>query len=439
MNDQMREAIRQKLADATTSPFPRMTRRETTVASIPGKAQAIVGMRRAGKTTFLLQCLGDRLSRGEPRERLVYFNFEDERLAGLSARELGSILDEYYRAFPKNRREHQVTWCFDEIQLVPGWETFVRRILDSENVEVFVSGSSARMLSREVATSLRGRALETVIQPFSFREFGRSAGLEPPTRELLNGPETSTWAACFDDYLRIGGFPELARVELRPRQLELLQGYVDAVVLRDVAERHAVTNLVALRAFVRQLLRSPASLLSVTKLHADFRSRGISVSKQLLLEMLAHLEDAFLVFTVPVATRSERRQQVNLRKLYVADHALSAAFDARASRDLGHHLENVVACELLRAGRQLAYVKTPAGHEVDFLATARDGTTQLVQVAADVLDPKTLDRELRALDGAREEFPDAEPLLLLGSELPAATRLPKGVRVATIWRWLLRG
>lgn len=434
----MREAIRQKLADATTSPFPRMTRRDTTVTAIPGKAQAIVGMRRAGKTTFLLQCLGDRLSQGEARERLVYFNFEDERLAGLSAKDLGWILDEYYRAFPKNRRDHRVTWCFDEIQLVPGWETFVRRILDSENVEVFVSGSSARMLSREVATSLRGRALETVIQPFSFREFGRSAGLVPPTSGLLGGPETSTWAACFDDYLRIGGFPELARAELRPRQLELLQGYVDAVVLRDVAERHAITNLVALRAFVRQLLRHPASLLSVTKILADFRSRGISVSKQMLLEMLAHLEDAFLVFTVPIATRSERRQQVNLRKLYVADHTLSAAFDARARADLGHHLENVVACELLRAGQRLAYVKTQDGHEVDFLATARDGTTTLVQVTADILDPKTLEREIRALEGAREEFPDAEPLLLLGNELPVATKLPKGIRVATIWRWLLQ-
>lgn len=435
----MREAVRQKLADAITNPFPTATRRETAVTAVPGKAQAVVGMRRAGKTTFLMQCLQERFASGVPRDRLVYFNFEDERLAGLTAKDLGFVLDEYYRASPKNRREHRVTWCFDEIQLVPGWETFVRRILDGENVEVFVSGSSARMLSREVATSLRGRALETVIQPFSFREFGRSAGLSLPDSPLLAGNETSTWLACFDDYLRVGGFPELARTELRPRQLELLQGYVDAVVLRDVAERHAISNLVALRAFVRQLLRHPASLLSVTKIHADFRSRGISASKQMLLEMLAHLEDAFLVFTVPIATRSERRQQVNLRKLYVADHALAAAFDSRARGDLGHRLENVVACELLRRGRQLAYVKTPAGHEVDFLATARDGSTQLVQVTADVLDPKTLERELRALEGAREEFPDAEPWLLLGNEQSAAGRLPKGVRSTTIWRWLLTG
>lgn len=434
----MRDAIRQKLADASTSALPRFTRRENATAAIVGKAQAVIGMRRAGKTTFLWQCLQDRLDRGVPRDRLVYFNFEDERLADLTAAELGTVVDEYYRAFPRNRREHRVTWCFDEIQRIQGWETFIRRILDSENIEVFVSGSSARMLSREVATSLRGRALETVIAPFSFREFGRSAELVLPKTKLLGTRETSAWQACFDDYLRIGGFPELSRVELRPRQTELLQGYAEVVLFRDVAERHAVSNLVALRAFVRQVLRQPAALLSINKVHADFRSRQISVSKESLLQFLAYLEDAFLVFTVPIATRSERRQQVNQRKLYVADHALAAAFGARPDGDLGHRLENLVACELLRRGNNLAYVKTASGHEVDFLATARDGRTQLVQVTADVLDKATLERELRALAGARSEFADAEPLLLVGSDPPLGLSVPKGTRTTSIWRWLLQ-
>jgi predicted AAA+ superfamily ATPase len=437
MDDQMRAVIRQKLGDATTATWPTLTRRDAVAEPIPGKAYAVVGMRRAGKTSFLLQCLQDRLSSGTPRDRLVYFNFEDERLAGLAAAELGTVLDEYYRALPHNRREHRVTWCLDEIQWIPGWEVFVRRILDAENVEVFLSGSSARMLSREVATSLRGRALETVITPFSFREFGRAAGLTPPANSLWSAAENSNWLACFDDYLRVGGFPELARKELRPRQTELLQGYVETVVFRDVAERHHLTNLLALRAFVRQLLRQPASLLSITKIHADFRSRGISVSKEMLLQFLSHLEDAFLVFTVPLATNSERRQQVNRRKLYVADHALAAAFRARSSGDLGHHLENLVACELVRRGMGLAYVRTAAGHEVDFLATDRNGNTQLIQVTADLLDRDTLERELRALAGAAVEHPGTEALLLVGSELPASITVPPNLQTMTIWRWLL--
>ena len=149
--------------------FPQLTRREADDSLIPGKARAVIGMRRAGKTSFLYQCLADRLASGTAREKLVYFNFEDERLSGIDVTDLGAVLDAYYRMHPSFRQQETITWCFDEIQVVAGWESFIRRVLDSEKVEVFLSGSSARMLSREVATSMRGRALETVMSPFSFR------------------------------------------------------------------------------------------------------------------------------------------------------------------------------------------------------------------------------------------------------------------------------
>lgn len=437
MNDQVLDAIRQKLGDATRGAMPTLTPRELDTTAVPRKVHAVIGMRRAGKTTFLKQCLAARLQHGVARERLVYFNFEDERLAGLEAGNLGIVLDEFYRAHPTLRHEHRVTFCFDEIQLVPGWEKFVRRILDSEEVEILISGSSAKMLSREVATSMRGRAVETIVTPFSFREFGRASGLSPDGMALPSARDTSAWTACFDDYLRVGGFPELSDPNLRPRQVELLQGYAEAVVFRDVAERHGVSNLQALRAFVRQLLRQPAGMLSITKVHADFRSRGISVAKATLLEWLGHLEDAFLLFTVPIATRSERQRQVNLRKLYAVDHGLAAAFRVRSAQDLGRDLENIVACELLRRGNELAYVRTVDGNEVDFLATTRSGERHLVQVAARAFDPATLDRELRALADAARAHRGARQWLLLGEPLPGGTELPKGVTAMPVWRWLL--
>jgi hypothetical protein len=368
----------------------------------------------------------------------VYFNFEDERLDGLQAADLGVLLDEYYRSFSSLRQQERVTWCLDEIQIVPGWEKFVRRMMDSENVEVFLSGSSARMLSREVATTMRGRALETVITPFSFREFGRSRGMSVPAAELLtSAAQQSGWLACFDQYLECGGFPEAGQDSMKPHRIALLQGYVDTVIFRDVAERHGIVNLPALRAFVRQLLRQPASLLSVTKIHADIRSRGISISKETLLSLLGHLEDAFLVFTVPVASRSERRQQVNPRKLYVADHSLSAAFNPTTGADRGHHLENLVACELMRQGMSLAYVKTPQGHEVDFLATAPDGSTQLIQVASDIGTTQTFEREIRALLGAAADFPQTKKILISENQPPGGAVIPGEVKWLPAWRWLL--
>lgn len=212
MNDRIRESIRQKLGDAIELPFPQFTPREAESTVLEGKARAVIGMRRAGKTTFLYQCLAARLAEGVARERLVYFNFEDERLGDLEAADLGAILDEYYRSYPEFRRRERVTWCFDEIQVIPGWEKFVRRMMDTENVEILLSGSSARMLSREVATTMRGRALETIITPFSFREFARSRGAAVPAKtRLMSAADQSAWLSHFDTYLAMGGFIEAGR------------------------------------------------------------------------------------------------------------------------------------------------------------------------------------------------------------------------------------
>lgn len=418
------------------APFPEMVRRDAVPALLRGKAQAIIGMRRAGKTYFLQQCLADRMKAGVARDRLVYFNFEDERLGDLKAQALGTIIEEYYRQFPHYRHRVEVTWCLDEIQRIAGWERFVRRILDSEVVEVFLSGSSARMLSREVATSMRGRAMETVIAPFSFREFLRSRGWPESTPNLLSSSaERSALRAHFDTYLAIGGFPEAGAFADARARVTLLQGYVDAVLFRDVAERHAISNLVALRAFVRQLLRNPATLMSVSKIHADFRSRGIPASKETLLAFLAHLEDAFLVFTQPVADRSERRRQVNPRKLYLADHALAAAFSPAAGLDRGRLIENLVACELARVSRDLAYVKTASGLEVDFLATDFEGKRQMIQSVSDVSSRTTWEREVKALVEARKEIPDASALIVVEDMPPYPP--PQGVQVALVQQWLL--
>ena len=412
-----------------------MTRREAVLPRIPGKAHAVVGMRRAGKTWFLLQCLADRLAAGIARERLVYFNFEDDRLGSLRNDNLGLILEEYYRQFSNFRRRETVTFCFDEIQLVPGWERFVRRVMDSEKVEIFLSGSSARMLSREVATSMRGRAVETLITPFNFREFLNHREVPLPGA-LVNGRQRSKLVSAFDSYLDMGGFPEALSLSSPRDRVCLLQGYVDAVLFRDVAERHGVGNLVALRAFVRQLLRNPAGALSVSKISADFHSRGIPASKETLLAFLDHLQDAFLVFAVPIFSRSERRRQVNPRKLYLADHGLAAAFSPSSGLDCGHLLENIVACELSRTSREISYYKTREGFEVDFLATSYDGEESLVQVCANLSDEGTRNRELRALECAHKERPSARLLLIYGEDPPPGTKFPSGLQVEPLWKWL---
>jgi predicted AAA+ superfamily ATPase len=207
----------------------------------------VIGMRRAGKTTFLHQLRRERHAQGIGRERLPYVNFEDEQLTGLQVRQIGVLVEELYRQHPDLRGNARVTWCFDEIQVVPVWERFVRRLLDDELVEVFVSGSSAALLSREIATAMRGRAWEVLIHPFGFAEYVLHHGeAVPEAGNALASPSRSRLEGLFGDYLRVGGFPEAQGLEEATRH-GLLRDYVDVALMRDIVERHKVSNRAASR------------------------------------------------------------------------------------------------------------------------------------------------------------------------------------------------
>lgn len=436
MNDQYRQIIRQKIVDALAAPVPALTRRDIWLPAVPNKATAVIGMRRAGKTSLLWQILGDRLSQGTPREGLLYFSFEDERLAGMQAKDLDMLVEEYYRLYPEWRDRRRASFFLDEIQVVPGWERFARRLLDSEKVDLFLSGSSARLLSREVATSMRGRAMEAVVLPFSFRESLRHAGREPlKPAERLTKAERSFLDNQLLGYLTHGGFPEAQGLDARSRG-ELLRGYVDVVLLRDVIERHAVSLPLVLRWMVRQLLGNAAGSFSVNKFHADLKSQGIAVGKDTLHGYLAHLEDAFLLRSLAIATDSERRRRVNPRKVYPIDTGLIPIFDRSGKANLGHALETAVLLELDRRGAETAYVRTANGFEVDFHARHADGRQELIQVCASLDHPDTVAREIRALQDAAVEFPQAGRVLI-ALDKPAGLDLPTGVTVVAASEWLL--
>jgi hypothetical protein len=429
--------LEEKLTEALL-PEPRLrtTLRDARLPSIPGKVHAVIGMRRAGKTTFLKQLLADRRT-DLPPGRAVYLSFDDERLDGIQVDQLGSLFEEYYRRHAEYRGREVVHWFLDEIQFVPDWDRFVRRVLDSELVEIVVSGSSARMLSREVHTSLRGRGLPTVIRPFSFREFLRHRGEEPgadPRR--LSAAERSLVEQRLREYLVVGGFPE-AQGLAAPLRIELLQGYVDSVVFRDVVQRHGLTQVSALRWIVRQCLRNPAGGFSAHRLHLDLRGQGLGVAKDAVHAMLEHLSDAFLISAAFLATDSERRRHSNPRKIYPADPGLIAAFDTSGRANLGHALETVVFNELERRGAEIGYVRTADGREVDFLVRHRAGGEELIQVCANLSETAVRERELSAIASAAAEFPRAGRRLLVleqGMLVGADTR---EVTVQPVHEWLL--
>jgi predicted AAA+ superfamily ATPase len=436
------DLLRLKLAESLAADQPALTRRDVIVPRVPGKAFAVIGVRRSGKSSFLAQCRADRIAAGSPKEAQLLVALEDERLAGMTVGNLRWLLEEHTRQFPDlsggaARARATPALYLDEVQFVPGWEGLVRRLMDGGGMDVFVSGSSAKLLSREVATSLRGRGLEVLVHPFSFREALRHAGVEPETPfNRLDAAGRAALDRRLRRYLVEGGFPEAQGLESRDRA-RLLTSYVDVVVLRDVIERHAVSNPLALRWIERQLLANPGGSFSVKKHYDALRTQGVPVGKDTLHEYLAHLEDAFLIRTVALHSASERQRMVNPRKAYPVDSGLISLFETSGREQRGRALETAVLLELERRGYEAAYVRTRDGFEVDFMAHRAGEGPLLVQVCLESEGDDTWTRELGALEAAAREHRRARAWLVTMDATPPTRPLPKGISWAPAARWLL--
>lgn len=431
----LRQALVEKLAESLAGPIPRGTPRQVFgKITFPGKVTAIVGMRRVGKSTFLHQMRRERLMAGTPLEMLPYLNFEDERLNGLEASHLGFLVDEHRR---RVAADGPVTWCFDEIQAVPGWERFVRRLLDRGDVEIWITGSSASLLSREIATALRGRAWTVPLSPFSFAEALRHADQAVPQDPgFVTSEERITLERHLRTWLVAGGFPEAQGTDAASRR-QLLQDYVDVAVLRDVVERHGVSNVTALRWLIRHLLGNAGGRFSVEKFYRALKSQGLAVAKDTLHQMLSYLEDCFVVRLVWMEAQSERQRMVNPRKAYPACQGLIPVFDRSGRANLGHALETAVLVELQRRRCEVTYVRTAGDREVDFLARDPLDEQWLIQVCADASDPQVASRELRPLVEAAERFPKAHRVLIVLSPAGRPAEIPPGIQVETALHWLL--
>ncbi|MDE0134495.1 MAG: ATP-binding protein [Acidimicrobiaceae bacterium] len=409
-------------------------------SAFAGKATAVVGMRRAGKTTYLHQLRSQRSAAGTPDEHLPFITLEDERLNELDAPKLGALIDEYtdrHRLAASASAHVPMCWFLDEIQVVPGWERLVRRLIDADGTEVFVSGSSAALLSREIATELRGRAWQVLMHPFGFDEALRHSGVMlPESPRLMRRAERARVEDAFVEWLDTGGFPEAQGLDVATRR-RLLTDYVDVALLRDVIDRHGITNVVGLRWLARQLLANAGAMFSVEKFHRSLRSQGIAIARDTVHQHLSCLEDSFLVRTVWMEAASVRQRMVNPRKAYPIDAGLISVYDRTGRANTGHALETAVLIELERRGSEVTYVRTPEGFEVDFLARHLDGTVELIQVCADATEAETGARELRALATAGQAFPSArQSLLTLGHRgLPA--EVPTGVDAQPAYEWIL--
>lgn len=428
--------ISELIRDFHERPLPTLTPRSAKLARIPGKIDVVVGMRRTGKTYFCYQTIQELIGEGLPETRILYLNFEDERLLPLTVDNLRAIPNAYYRLYP-DHKTRECWFFFDELQRIDGWEMFCRRLLDNEQVRLVLTGSSARLLSTEIATSLRGRSLTTEIFPFDFREYLRAHDLPEGKDGQVGSATRAHLEKASVDYVLAGGFPEV-QGQREDMATEILQQYVDLVLFRDVVERHRVSNTVPLRQLLRQILGSVGNRFSVNKFYNTLRSQGVSCTKHALYEHLDQLSDAYLLYQAPIHSRSEKARVVNPKKLYVVDSGLAAKSSLYGRQDYGALLENTVFMHLRRQKFQIEYYVNKDGTEVDFLTTSRNNDRQLVQVSWSVVDQETWEREKHALTKAMNELGLTQATVVTALDPPRHITTASGtIHVVPAWRWLL--
>lgn len=423
-----KEALKYVLAQSANRPLPPGIPRALELPLESGKVVALIGIRRSGKTYLLYETMRRLEAQGVDRRQMLYLNFEDDRLLPIQTDELDLILRAHEELYPEMTGRRKYLF-FDEVQNVPAWETYVRRLYDTEDVSLFVTGSSSHLLSRELATGLRGRSVSYEVFPLSFGEFLKFRGLE---HQPYSRPSESRMASALEEYLQTGGLPEvvLADETLRPR---ILKEYVDLVFYRDLVERYGVAKPQLMRRLLRHCLGHPASLFNVHKLYQDFRSQGLALSKDTLYNYLGYLEESFVVFTLPVAERSLRKQAMNPKKLHAIDWALAYPFVVEPTIDVGKKLETAIFLHWRRRREDLGYLA--GGREVD-LVVNREHPEQLVNVAYSVSQQTTWEREIAALEDAGAKFPNATRVLV-AHEHPLR-KAPAGIKMIDAWRYLLQ-
>jgi len=370
----------------------------------------ITGIRRSGKSTFMLQL-------ASLFQDYYYLSFDDERLIHFTVEDFNALMIAF-----KAIKEANVI-VLDEIQLVPGWERFVRRIFD-EGYKVILSGSNATLLGSELATHLTGRYILTEMFPFSFPEY--LSFLKVETKNLSSSKIAQVRLA-FDKYLEGGGFSEY----IKCGEVEVLKRTYDDILYRDLVSRYGIRNISNFRNLSQYLFTNFTSELVYLSLGELL---GFS-STTTVRDYIHYIAQAYLVFESNRFDFSLKRQYSTSRKVYVIDNGLRNIIAFRISSDQGQLLENLVYIELRRRGHEVWYYRTKQSLETDFLINPRQ--PELIQVCYDMSQPHTRKREFQSLLSSMEELKISEALILTNSEEETVVDAGKTIQVLPAWKWLL--
>lgn len=378
-------------------------------------AVIISGLRRAGKSTLLLQ-----LARRLGQDQFYYLNFEDDRFLEFRAENANDLYQMLIEVFGERR-----IFIIDEIQNIVGWEHFVRRFMDM-GFKFYITGSNVSLLSRELGTRLTGRYVPIELFPFSFKEFMLFRGESLPDLDRMTTADHARLQKSLQSYLQFGGIPDA----LKYPELPLLRTLYDDVLYRDIATRYRLEAVTAIRELAFFLMSNPASLVSFNKLKNQFRVGSVNTIKN----YIGYMENSWLLFTLNVYDYSVKRQQIAPKKIYGIDTGLINTVGFGFSPNTGKLLENLVFLALRRKTQEIHYFSSPGGYEVDFYLPEQ---RRLIQVVGNLAQSATRDREIHALKDAIGTVKVQSALILADANEDPFEINGVPVHVQSIAEWLL--
>ena len=417
---------------------PELLEREINIGILPKKVRKIIvftGIRRSGKTYIMFQLMQE-LAKKHSKEDIFYINFEDERLEK-KKESLTKIIPALVKLYGDRKRYFLF---LDEVQVMPEWSRWLRRIYDNyREISLFVSGSSAKVASKEIPTELRGRALDFGIFPLSFKEYLKFKNIILEKDFQYSEKKLSLLKNALHQYLVYGGFPEVVLEDSIANKKRLLQDYYNTIIARDIIERNKIKKTELLHDFLRLLLNSQN--FSINKAYNIFKSQNKKAGKETLIKYTKYCTDAYFCFIVPIFSYKIKDQMHYSKKVYFADSGFLTNLSLKFSEDFGRLFENAVFIELKRKQlsnlQEIFYWKSQKNEEVDFVIKEGLKIKQLIQVCYDTSDYDTKKREVRALVKASNEL-KCKDLLIINDSYDGVERVKnKKIVYIPLWRWLL--
>lgn len=393
---------------------------------------AISGPRRSGKTYFCFKTIKE-LERKGFKKNILYINFEDPKLLGANENDLDKLLESFYEFSDLNKGD-KLFLFLDEIQNVRNWDIWVRHVYDTlKNIKIVLTGSSSKLLSKEISTKLRGRVVNKEIFPVSFRELLLWKNIEYNLKTVSYKPIKTKIKKLFNFYLRNGGYPALIFSTVNNQ--EILKNYFDSMILKDIVERHNIQDVKKLNNLANLLFESVTKEISYNKITNKLKSLGFKLSKNTVIEHLSYFEDAYLFFQNLKYDYSLTKQLGSIKKIYCMDNGMLDVVSFKFSKDDGKLLENLCFVELRRAGKEIFYFRE--NRECDFVIKEKNKISSAIQVCYK-LNEENKKREIDGLLEAMDKFNLKKGIILTDDQKDNIKINNKEISIQPAWEWMLK-